>query len=337
MKEKMKAAVYKGEGKLVLKEVEIPKIFNLNDVIVKVTSCGICGTDRHIMRGDFQAVKNVILGHEITGVVEKIGDGVNSLKVGDIVVLDPHEYCGNCFYCRTGRKNLCENVVDYGLNKDGGFAEYFKASESAFYKISPEVSPDIAAFTEVIADVIGGTSKVRVQPWESVAILGGGSIGGAYMRVFKISGASKIIMSVKHNYCARIYKKNGADLIVNPFEEDLEGIIKKETGDGVDIVVDTVGGLFDQAIKIAKKGGKLILFGLRQYNGNIKQINIIEKELQVYGLYITSFCFPYAIKLIESGVLRLDNLITHSFPLEKIKTAFKLIEEGKALKVMINP
>ncbi len=145
------------------------------------------GTDNHILSsGSICCLPNTILGHEISGTVEKIGEGVKSLKIGDMAInFDPHEYCGSCKYCRKGLRNLCDNLINYGVNANGGFAKYCKASENVWHKISPDILPDVAAFAEVLADVIGGTIKVKVQPWESVAVLGGGPIGIVYMKVFK--------------------------------------------------------------------------------------------------------------------------------------------------------
>lgn len=340
MEDKMLAAVFESEGRLVLKEVPSPTISKNDDVIIKVKSCSICGTDIHITRVPpvFTALPNTILGHELSGTVEKIGEGVKNLKICDIVVLDPHEYCGSCKYCRTGLRNLCDNIVNYGVDANGGFAKYCKASENACHKISPDVLPDVAAFAEVLADVISGTSKVNVQPWESVAVLGGGPIGTVYMKVFKNSGASKIILSEISDYRREIAKENGADVVINPLKEDLVDIVKEQTGDGVDIVVDAVGSLMEQSISIVRKGGKVVLFGANpKFMPKINQFDITIKEIQVFGSFISSFCFPPAIKLLESGVLNLEKLITHRFPLEKIHEGLKLTLEGKALKVMINP
>jgi (R,R)-butanediol dehydrogenase / meso-butanediol dehydrogenase / diacetyl reductase len=342
MEDKMLAAVFESEGKLVLKEMPSPTITKNDDVIVRVKSCSICGTDMHVLKvpqilTNF-ALPNTIMGHEISGTVEKLGEGVKNLKIGDSVVLDPHEYCGNCKYCRKGLRNLCDNMVNYGINSNGGFAKYCKASEDVWHKISPDILPDLAAFTEVLADVIGGTSKVKVQPGESVAVLGGGPIGIVYMKVFKNSGASKVILSEISDYRREIARTNGADIVLNPLKENLEEIVRGETGDGVDIVVDTVGSLMEQGISIVRKGGKVVLFGVNpKFMPKINQFDITIKEIQVYGSFISSFCFPPAIELLESGVLNLEKLITHRFPLEKIHEGFKLILEGKALKVMINP
>lgn len=342
MEEKMLAAVFEGEGRLVLKKMPVPVISKIDDVIIRVKSCSICGTDMHILRvppvfTDF-AQPDTILGHEVAGTVEKAGEGVKSLKVGDTVVLDPHEYCGNCKYCRTGRRNLCDNMISYGVDTNGGFAKYCKASENACHKISSDVLPDVAAFAEVLADVISGTSKIKVQPWESVAVLGGGPIGIVYMKVFKNSGASRIILSEVSDYRRKIAKENGAGIAINPSDESLEDVIRINTDGGADIVVDAVGSLMEQAISIVKKGGKILLFGANPKSiSKINQFDITSREIHVFGSFISSFCFPPAVKLIESGVLGLDKLITHRLPLEKIHEGLELLREGKALKVMINP
>ena len=196
---RMWGAIIDDVGKLTLKEVPTPVIEKDDDVIIRVKSCGICGTDLIILKEpkEFGFKPNTILGHEISGTVESIGNGIKNLKTGDSVVIEPNKYCDVCHFCKMNLRNLCDYWPNHamGVNVHGGFAKYCKTSEKLCHKISSKVSFNEAAFTEVLADVLNGAQKVKIQPWESVVILGGGSVGITFLRIFKICGAAKVILS----------------------------------------------------------------------------------------------------------------------------------------------
>lgn len=335
----MLAAVW-GEGKLTLKEIQMPVLEKNDDVIVKVAACGICGTDLHIIKSDFVFKPNTVLGHEIAGTVIDIGSSVKNLKIGDNVVIEPNKYCDNCHFCKMNLKNLCDNWLPnaMGLNIDGGFAEYCKTSEKFCHKVTSTVSLDILSLAEVLADVLNGTQKIKPQLWESAVIIGGGPIGMVFLRVFKISGVSKIILSEPSSYRRKIAKDLGADIVVNPLDADLNDIVRREIKIGVDIVVDAVGDLLEEGIKVVRKGGRLLLIGVNaKHIAKVPQADIVNNEIQIFGSVIANSYFPRAISLIESGVLGLEKIVTHKFTLKNIHEALKLFSEGKALKIVINP
>lgn len=340
MEDKMKAAVFESEGNLVLKDVPVPSIGKDDELIIRVESASICGTDVHILGvpPGFIAPKGIILGHELAGIIEKVGPGVGDLKVGDRVVINPNDYDCTCKFCKTNMPNQCENLYALGVKVDGGFSKYCKVSSKVCHKIGIEVSPDEAAFAEPLACVINGTEKVRLQPGESVLVLGAGPIGMLYLKLFKMGGASKVIISEISEYRRKLAKENGADLIIDPSSEDLENIVLKETNGGADIVVDAIGTQLDTATRLAGKNGKILLMGVNEKaQPKISQSQITFKELQIIGTWLANATFPKAVQLIESGELNLKKLITHCLPLEEIHKGIDLINEGKAFKVMINP
>lgn len=187
MLKQMLAAVFEGEGKLNLKKVPIPSIENEKDVIIKVDSVSICGTDVHIVEvpPGFIAKPNTILGHEISGNVIEFGKGVKNLLKGDRVVINPNEFDCNCDYCKMNLFNQCRNLKALGISVDGGFAEYCRVSELVCHKIFPSISSDVAAFAEPLACVISGTDKIKLQPGESVIIFGAGPIGMLFLKMLK--------------------------------------------------------------------------------------------------------------------------------------------------------
>ncbi len=339
MKNGMLAAVFEGEGKLILKEVPIPVIEKNNDVLIKVEVVSICGTDVHILEvpPDYIATPNTILGHEIAGQVLEIGKDVSTLKVGDRVVINPNEYDCTCQYCKLNLPNHCENLKALGIHVNGGFAKYCKVSEKVCYKISPTVSPNVAAFAEPLACVINGAEKVKVQPAETVLILGSGPIGLLFLKLFKSCGA-KVIISELSEFRRKIAEDNGADIVVDPKKKNLEKIIEEETNIGTDVVVDATGSLMETGLRVARKGGRFLVFGVNT-NAVVKipQFEITFKELRVLGTWLANATFPKAVKIIESGILNLEKLITHRLPLEKIKEGIDLLNKREALKVMVNP
>jgi 2-desacetyl-2-hydroxyethyl bacteriochlorophyllide A dehydrogenase len=340
MEDKMKAAIFESEGRLVLKEVLVPSIENDDEIIIRVESASICGTDVHILEvpPGFIAPEGIILGHELAGRIESVGPGVTDLKVGDKVVINPNDYDCTCRFCKTNLPNQCENLYALGVKVNGGFSKYCKVSSKVCHKIDPGVSADEAAFAEPLACVINGTEKVRLQPGESVLVLGAGPIGMLYLKLFKMGGASKVIVSEISEYRRKLAKENGADMVIDPSKEDLEDIVLKETNGGADIIVDAIGTQLDIAIRAAGKNGKILLMGVNEKaQPRISQSQVTFKEIQIIGTWLANATFPKAVQLIESGKLKLKKLITHRLPLEEIHKGIDLINEGKAFKVMINP
>ncbi len=187
----MLAAVFEGEGRLSLKQMPVPTIQRPDDVLLQVEGAGICGTDVHILEvpPGHPATPGAILGHEYVGQVLEIGAGVKNLRPGDRVVVAPNLYCGLCAYCRAGRPNQCQDFTTLGIYLNGGFARYNLAPERACHKIKPDLPTDEAVFTELLSCVIGGTERVRLQPGESVAVLGAGPVGLMFALAFKAAGA----------------------------------------------------------------------------------------------------------------------------------------------------
>ncbi len=336
----MKAAVFESEGNLVLKEVPVPSIEKDDDLIIRVESASICGTDVHILEvpPGFKAPEGIILGHELAGKIEAMGSSVTNLKVGDRVVINPNDYDCTCRFCKANLPNQCENLYALGVKVDGGFSKYCKVTTKVCHKISSKVSPDEAAFAEPLACVISGTEKIKLQPGDSALVLGAGPIGMLYMKLFKMAGASKVIVSEISGYRRELAKESGADLAIDPSNGDLENIVLKETNGGADVVVDAIGTQLDMATRLAGKNGKILLMGVNEkVQPKISQSQITFKELQVMGSWLANATFPKAVRLIESGGLKLKKLITHRLPLEEIHKGIDLINKGEAFKVIINP
>jgi len=335
----MLAAVFEGEGRLSLKQVPVPTIQKSDDVLLQVEGAGICGTDVHILEvpPGHPATPGAILGHEYVGQVLEIGAGVKNLRPGDRVVVAPNLYCGLCAYCRAGRPNQCQDFSTLGIYLNGGFAKYNVAPERACHKIKPNLPTDEAIFTELLSCVIGGTERVRLQPGESVAVLGAGPVGLMFALAFKAAGAGQLIVTDVSPYRLEFARRIGVDAALDA-RGDIVTAIRNLTNGGADVVVDAVGALFPQAVPVATKGGKVVLFGMNQQaRPTVSQYDITRNELTIYGTFIGINTFPVAIKMLESGALKPSVLISHRLPLARIAEGLELLRRGEAIKVVVTP
>ena len=336
----MLAAVFEGKGRLNLKEVLTPEIKKPDEVLLQVERASICGTDMRILEvpPGHPATEGVILSHEYTGKVLAVGEAVTQFKKGDRVVVDPNITCGNCSYCKMGIPNMCENMTTLGIFINGGFARYNVAPAKVLHKISADLPPELAVFTEPLSCVVSATQRLKVHPGEMVVVLGAGPIGLLFIQMFKASGAGKIIVSEISEYRAKFACESGASRVVNPLKDNLERIVKEETIVGADVVVDAVGTLFRSAMAIVRRGGRILLFGQNyQARAQMAQNDITRNELTVMGSFIARFTFPFAIRIIESKVLDLEKLITHRIPLEDVHKGIEAMRKGEAIKVIITP
>ena len=333
----MLAAVFERKGVLNVLEIPLPKIKTPEDVLIKVKAISICGTDVRALTDPpaFLFTEGIVVGHEFNGIVEEIGDNVTNVKVGDSVVVHPNNWCGKCIYCRTGKINLCENFTHIGDKVDGGMAEYACVPEKLVYKISKDVPPYIACLTEPLACVLNPTQEVRTFPGETVVILGAGPIGLIFMMLYKAAGA-KIIMSDISAHRREFALELGADVVFDPGSEDLEKKVREETTIGADIVVDAVGMLMDQAIKLVRKGGNIILFGINEVaKVQLNQAPIVFNEINIHGKFITKGTFPKAINIIENKIIPIEKIVTHRLPIQKVKEGLELMKSGEGSKVII--
>lgn len=340
MTEKMKAAVFEGDGKLVLKEVETPKVKRWEDVLLEVEAASVCGTDCQILNvpPGHPATPGSILGHEYLGKVLEVGTRVTHVKPGDRVVVDPNITCGTCAYCAAGQPNMCMNMTTLGIFMHGGFAKYNVAPASALYKIAPDLHTDKAIFAEPLSCVMNGARKIAASPGESVVILGAGPIGLYYTLLMKLAGAGKVIVAEISPFRAAKAKECGADIVINPKETDVRQAALDITGAGADIAIDAVGALVTDAIGCVRRGGRVLLFGMNSNaRCDFKQFDITRNEISLIGTYISNHSFPPVIKLLESGRMDLAPLITHRLTLDNILDGVEAMRKGDAIEVIVTP
>ncbi|GAK56165.1 alcohol dehydrogenase GroES domain protein [Candidatus Vecturithrix granuli] len=330
--------IFKGEGRIEYENRPIPKIMQPNEVLVKIDACGICGTDMNILAVPpaHKATHGVIIGHEGVGTIAEIGPAVSDLQPGDRVVIAPRLTCGKCVYCRKGLDNQCINYQTIGTTIDGAFAPYVCAPQQAFYKIGNDVAPDDALFFEPLSCVVGAAARIPFQAGDAVAIIGAGPMGLLFAQMYRTLGAGKILVADISAYRLDFAQKIGVDAALNPMTVDLAEEVKKSTGIGADLVIDAVGNQIDAAIKLVRRGGNVLLFGLRPHdNPPVNQYTITRYDLTIHGAFVGLKPFEQTIKLLQSGRIHPSTLITHRVPLTELLRGVELMRSGQAMKVIV--
>jgi len=345
----MQAAIFEGPGQLTIKENHPkPSIYKPDQALIRVTGVGICGTDLHILQEPpvHPARAGIVLGHEFTGVIEELGDEVRGFDVGESVLIDPHPGCGYCAECRRARPDQCITLYStsgeeghpdtVGIFSDGAMGEYTIVSRQSLYKVDKAVPSPIAALAEPLACVVNATGKLKPQPGDFAVILGAGPIGLIFSSLLLAGGVSKLVVSEPSEYRRNAAKSIGADIVVHP--DDLMSTLEREMPQGADIAVEAVGSLLPQAIRIARSGGRVMQFGHDETaNPQIPLGEMLKKELVIYGAFIGRFSFEKTARIMESGKLPLDKIVSHTMPLSRVHEAIDLLRAGQALKVILQP
>ncbi|MGN0994044.1 MAG: zinc-binding dehydrogenase [Butyricicoccus sp.] len=337
----MKAVILKDVGEFALVDKPIPQIKDPNDLLIHVEAASICGSDVHIFANPpgIEAVKGTTIGHELVGRVEKIGEGVTDFKPGDRLVLDNNIPCGHCYFCKTGHPNMCTNMRTIGVDEDGAFGEYAIVPERMCTKLPESLTTRKAILAEPLNCVMGAVDKIRLLPGENVLIMGAGPIGLLFTKLLARNGAGKIFVAEVSPYRAEFAGKCGAARVIDPSTENLTQVLLEETdGLGVDVAVDAVGTLLPGCIDAVRCNGRILLFGNNSSRTEtICQADITRKELTILGSYVGPRTMPATVKLLASGILDLDDLLTHEYSLLDFGEALDAMRQGKAIKVMITP
>lgn len=340
----MKATYFLGNQQFETREVELRRPAP-DEVVLSVAACGICGTDVHIYHGDkgsAEVTPPVVLGHELAGVVAETGCAVTELRVGDRVTVDPNIYCGSCHFCAIGKKQHCEHLTAIGVNRDGGFAEKCVVPAKQCRKIDSALPLRYFAMTEPLACCLHGIDLLSIRAGDTVCVIGDGAIGLIMLQLARLSGASKVILSSRKDNRREIAEELGADAVINPMKGDLREQLMDVVGrPGVDVVIECVGKVqaTEQAFSIADRGAKIMLFSVPSAGArySLALEDVFQKELKIYGSFINPDTQERAAGLIASGRIRLDRIITHSYPMEKLEEAIHMQMSGDSIKVIIEP
>jgi len=342
----LKAALFDGKGGVKVGSVPKP-VIDEHEVLIRVKAAGICGSDLHIFSGHWTSggsTGSLVLGHELSGIVEDLGERVEGIKTGSAVTIEPNIVCGECFYCRTGERNhLCENrkVVGWSPGYGGGFAEYCKAPARNVYPIPEGLGLEAAALAEPVGCAIRGIDNSGLRSGENVVVIGAGPMGLILVQLLHAQGASKIIVADILDQRLQRAEKFGATLTVNTRTQKLKDAVNSQTsGRGADLVIDAVGDprIVEEAIRLARRGGRVNIFGLspEDAEARIRPYEIYWKELQITSAFTCPFTIQRAMDLLTSGVLNWTELISHRFKLDEIGEAFDTaMKDPSRVKVFI--
>src|ERR1700722_16456104 len=257
----MKAMVLRGPRDLGLAEVERP-VLGHNQVLVRVTHSGVCGTDLHIYEGAIPVRHPLIMGHEMIGEVVDGGDA--TLNPGERVIVDPAIYCGMCLNCRAGQTNLCPNGSLVGRDSNGGFADYLVAPRSHVYPLPDSIDSKVAPLLQVATTCMHGHHRINIFPGQSVVVVGLGVAGQIHVQLAKAWGAYPIIGVTRSAWKRGLAKDLGVDMALPSGPEAVRGVLDATGGRGADLVIESTGTMpaVSDAISMARPGGTLLMFGV---------------------------------------------------------------------------
>jgi L-iditol 2-dehydrogenase len=336
----MRAIVFHKKNDLRLEDICITPP-DENQVVVKVSACGVCGTDIHIYEGAEGSAKvapPLVLGHEFSGVVCETGSRVKTVSEGDRVCVDPNDMCGICYYCRRGLAKFCENHIGMGTTVNGAFAEYITVREKQVYKIPDYLSFEEAALVEPLSCCLNGIDLTEIKAGDNVLIIGGGTIGLMMLQLARNNGAGRIILSEPMPAKRLLALKLGADAVLDVINERIDEIIHESGIKEFNKVIECVGAknTMEEAIRSAGRGSTVMLFGLSAPSVEIavKPYEIFRKELAVKASFINPYTFGRALSIASGKKINLKDLVASEVGFDKIINIFEdanLRSKGKVL------
>jgi L-iditol 2-dehydrogenase len=343
----MKALVLEDYKKLALSEVPEPEI-GPNDLLVRVQSCGICGSDVHGFDGSSgRRIPPVIMGHEASGVVATAGSAVSRFREGDRVTFDSMISCGRCLFCRQGRPNLCDNRRVLGVScqeyrRHGAFAEYVAVPEHIVFKVPDGLAFNEAAMVEPVSVAVHAVNITPVKLGDTAVVIGAGMIGLLTLQALRNAGCGRIVSVDLEDDRLALAKQLGADEVLNSRSVDIPARIRELTdGLGADVVMEAVGAdaTVRMSIDCARKGAFVTLIGNVTATVNFPLQSVVTREISVLGSCASSNDYPACLTLMGRGAIRVAPMISAAVPLERGPEMFARLyqREPNLTKVILNP
>lgn len=339
----MRVAVYYNNKDIRIEEVEQPKI-GAGELLIKTEACGICGTD--LLEWYRKKRAPTVLGHEATGVVVEVGEGVTQYKRGDRVFVSHHVPCGVCKYCLSDKETACETLHTTNYYP-GGFSEYIRVPkinvEKGTYLLPEDVSFEEGVFIEPLGCVVRSQRAAGVKNSDTILILGSGVAGLLHIQLARLNGVSRIVATDVNELKLDYAKRFGADLTINALKEDVkQRLLDFNEGKKADKVIlcTSTPSAYEDALRCVDRGGTILFFAVPDptFKPYIPLTDYWRNEVTLTTSYgAAPKDLNEALRLISSKAFKLEGLITHRLPLSEILLGFNLIIEGKALKVVINP
>lgn len=329
-------------GEIHFREVETP-VPGKGEVLVKIMRIGVCGSDIHVYHGEHPFTSYpVTQGHEVSGIVEALGEGVSQYSVGQKVTIQPQVVCGECHPCRHGKYNLCENLKVMGFQTTGTASEYFAVAAEKLLPLPENMSLDEGAMLEPLAVAVHAAAQAGDLAGKKIAVLGAGPIGILVAQTVKGMGAQQVLITDISDLRLEKAKECGADFVVNTKKTAFEAAILAAFGpDRADIIYDCAGNniTMEQAIHSARKGSVIILVAVFAGKATVDLAVLNDKELDLNtSMMYREPDYLRAISLVQEGKVRLAPLITKHFPFSKYQQAYAYIDENReaVMKVIID-
>lgn len=334
----MRAIVIEAPNDVSLRDIETPEP-GPGEVRVRSVRAGVCRTDLDIATGalDPRWVRfPVVPGHEWSGVVDEVGEGVTGVEPGQRVVCEGNIPCGRCARCRAGDTHLCASYDAVGFTRGGGWGEFVVVPARILHELPDHVSFDSAVLVEPGSCVVKALDRARIEPAETVGVVGVGAMGALAIRIARLRSPGTIVAYGLHDGELELASALGADAVVNVAEADADEETRRIAGGGLDVVVETAGAVaaIELATRLAREGGRVVNLGIagRDVELTLPADRIPLRDLTVLGsVGYTTAAWAKMVGLLRDRLVDLDPIVTHHFPLERFEDAFALMDERRGV------
>lgn len=339
----MKAVVYKAPHEFSVTSVPTPEP-GPGEVLLQVEQAGMCGTDLHIHEGGFFSAYPLTPGHEITGRVAVLGDGVTAPKLGEFVAADNTLLCGHCSYCRRDQPLFCRNFYSLGVNGPGAFAEYVVVRAEKCFPAG-DLDPAVAVMTEPLACAVHAMDVLGLRPGSQVLLFGAGPSGLLLAQLLAHGGAAHVTVAAPTEFKLALARDHGADETILMDRSDPQATaaaLGRQAPEGFDVVIDATGALpvASLCVPLTRDGGTVLLYGMASEQATlpVRPYEVFRRQLTIKGSFAQTHTFERALRLLRSGRIRTDGIITHVLPLGDYGRALDLLrEDPTCLKAVIAP
>ncbi len=335
----MSAAVYTGNSTInIVKSIQEPP--KPGEVQIEVAYTGICGTDLHVLHGnmDSRVTLPAVIGHEMSGRVAALGEGVTGWKIGEAVTVMPLDWCGDCPACRAGHQHICQNLNFIGIDSPGALQKYWNVAEDVLVRLPSSLRLDHAALVEPVAVAVHDVRRAALEPGEKAVVIGGGPIGVLIAVTARHAGASVVVLELDADRRA-IIKELGFEVLDPRTQDQGEWVNAWTGGAGADVVFEVSGAAAAVlgATALAKVRGRLVVVAIHPQPRPLDLQRVFWRELTILGARVYERRdFETAVGLLADGVIPADQLITGIVPLARTAEAFSQLASGDAMKILID-
>ncbi len=336
-----------GPGNLAYTDFKDPDV-RPGHVLIEVQTAGLCGTDLSLynwaesMVRQFKPTPPMVMGHEFAGLVAQVGAGVTRFKVGDRVTANPLMYCGRCYFCQTGRHNICDNRPLLGLGLNGCFAQFVAVRQENVYPLPAGVPLEAAGMSEVLCVALHALDRIRVGPGDTVAVVGPGPMGFLVLLAARAAGASRLVMTglKVDGDRLKVAERFGAHTVVADETDPGEAIRELTRGLGADVVFECAGhpSGVPQALDLVRKGGTIGVLGQGYHDSSFNTTILSYREVELIGIRAYDLkTWHRSYDVLASRQFPLEDLVTHRLPIQEAARGFELMQSKQGLKIMFTP